>query len=320
MDDSTRVILHEAMEQQTVSVAKAGIICTLNARTAILAAANPVNSKYDPKLSVVENIRLPPTLLSRFDLIYLVLDKQSDAHDRRLANHIVSLYSKVKADNNPLLEEPDGTLKTQLIKSGGISREFFASYISYARRFCQPKIPDYVVQELIQQYIQMRNMGNSKKTITATPRQLESMIRIAESLAKMRLSDTVEQRDVLESVRLIKAAMQQSATDPTTGEIDMDIIATGISHSSSDKVKQIIIIIKQIKDDFGSRTEKGINYFNMYEFVQKKLAADPKAAAKPTDKILTETEFRDALRQLEDDNFISSFGNTRNPTIRFIHE
>jgi len=75
MDDNTRTILHEAMEQQTVSVAKAGIICTLNARTAILAAANPVHSKYDPKLSVVENIQLPPTLLSRFDLIYLILDK-----------------------------------------------------------------------------------------------------------------------------------------------------------------------------------------------------------------------------------------------------
>lgn len=75
MDESTRVILHEAMEQQTVSVAKAGIICTLNARTAVLAAANPVNSKYDPKLSVVENIKLPPTLLSRFDLIYLILDR-----------------------------------------------------------------------------------------------------------------------------------------------------------------------------------------------------------------------------------------------------
>ena len=75
MDDNTRVILHEAMEQQTVSVAKAGIICTLNARTAILAAANPVKSKYDPKLSVIDNIKLPPTLLSRFDLIYLVLDK-----------------------------------------------------------------------------------------------------------------------------------------------------------------------------------------------------------------------------------------------------
>ena len=74
-------------------MAKAGIICTLNARTAILAAANPVKSKYDPKLSVVENIKLPPTLLSRFDLIYLILDRQNDATDRRLANHIVSLYS-----------------------------------------------------------------------------------------------------------------------------------------------------------------------------------------------------------------------------------
>jgi DNA replication licensing factor MCM4 len=75
MADDTRVILHEAMEQQTVSVAKAGIICTLNARTAILAAANPVHSKYDPRLSIVDNIRLPPTLLSRFDLVYLILDK-----------------------------------------------------------------------------------------------------------------------------------------------------------------------------------------------------------------------------------------------------
>ena len=93
MDDNTRVILHEAMEQQTVSVAKAGIICTLNARTAILAAANPVESKYNPLLSVVDNIKLPPTLLSRFDMIYLVLDKESEAMDRRLANHIVSLYS-----------------------------------------------------------------------------------------------------------------------------------------------------------------------------------------------------------------------------------
>lgn len=75
MDDNTRVILHEAMEQQTISVAKAGIVCQLNARTAILAAANPIRSKYDTKLSVVDNIRLPPTLLSRFDLIYLMLDQ-----------------------------------------------------------------------------------------------------------------------------------------------------------------------------------------------------------------------------------------------------
>ena len=127
MDDSTRVILHEAMEQQTVSVAKAGIICTLNARTAILAAANPVNSKYDPKLSVVDNIRLPPTLLSRFDLIYLVLDRQNEASDRRLANHIVSLYSRVNNEDVLTANDPTNPLqRTELIKTGGVTREFFA--------------------------------------------------------------------------------------------------------------------------------------------------------------------------------------------------
>jgi DNA replication licensing factor MCM4 len=247
MDENTRVILHEAMEQQTVSVAKAGIICTLNARTAILAAANPVNSKYDPKLSVVDNIKLPPTLLSRFDLIYLILDKQNDAHDRRLANHIVSLYSEAPS-GNPLAngESENPILSTSLIKTGGITREFFAQYISYARRHVSPKIPDYVVMDLVQEYTKMRSLGNSKKTITATPRQLESMIRLAEAVAKMRLSETVEKRDIDEAVRLIKTAMQQSATDPMTGEIDMDIIATGVSQAQTDRVKQVMTMIKKV--------------------------------------------------------------------------
>ena len=142
-----------------------------------------------------------------------------------------------------LADPAENLLKTDLISTGGISREFFAGYISYARRYIHPTIPDYVVQELVNQYIAMRNMGNSKKTITATPRQLESMIRIAESVAKMRLSDTVEKKDVEEAVRLIKTAMQQSATDPTTGEIDMDIIATGISTSTSERVHAVVDII-----------------------------------------------------------------------------
>lgn len=101
------------------------------------------------------------------------------------------------------------------------------------------------------------------------------MIRIAESLAKMRLSDTVEKRDVEEAVRLIKTAMQQSATDPTTGEIDMDIIATGISTSTSDKVREIIKIVKKIRDDYRDKVNKtGIYYVNLFDYVQKKLS-DP---------------------------------------------
>jgi DNA replication licensing factor MCM4 len=246
MDDNTRVILHEAMEQQTVSVAKAGIICTLNARTAILAAANPVNSKYDPKLSVVDNIRLPPTLLSRFDLIYLILDKQSESHDRRLANHIVSLYSKPKDSLMQAVQQKSETQTTEMYRSNSITREFFANYISYARKYCNPIIPDFVVDDLVREYTKMRNMGNSKKTITATPRQLESMIRIAESLARMRLSTIVDKSDVAEAVRLIKTAMQQSATDPLTGEIDMDIITTGISRATTEKIKIIVDVIKRI--------------------------------------------------------------------------
>ena len=187
MDDNTRTILHEAMEQQTVSVAKAGIICTLNARTAILAAANPVDSKYNPKKSVVENIRLPPTLLSRFDLIYLILDKQSEQSDRRLANHIVSLYSSPMGED-PTKAEENEEMATNLINTNKTSRAFLAKYISYARKHINPTIPESVVNSLVQEYLKMRNAGNAKKTITATPRQLDSLIRIAESNAKMRLS------------------------------------------------------------------------------------------------------------------------------------
>lgn len=294
-----------------MSVAKAGIICTLNARTAILAAANPINSKYDPKLSVVENIKLPPTLLSRFDLIYLILDRQNDAADRRLANHIVSLYS------NPLSGPVNSAAQTsELIESNKIDRELFAAYISYARKFISPTIPDYVVGDLIQEYTKMRSLGNSRKTITATPRQLESMIRIAESLAKMRLSHTIEKRDVEEAVRLIRTAMQQSATDPMTGEIDMDIITTGVSSTSSERVKQITVIIKKIYQDYKERVKKtGVQYHNLFEFVNTKSG---EVMSKKT--TVTEQEFRDALRQLEDENVISLYGHTKAPTIRFTQE
>jgi len=99
MNDSTRSVLHEVMEQQTVSIAKAGIITTLNARTSILASANPIGSKYNPNLPVPQNIDLPPTLLSRFDLVYLVLDRIDEQNDRRLAKHLVSMYLDDRPEN-----------------------------------------------------------------------------------------------------------------------------------------------------------------------------------------------------------------------------
>jgi DNA replication licensing factor MCM4 len=134
MDDNTRVVLHEAMEQQTISIAKAGIICQLNARTAILASANPIDSKYDPKKSVIANIKLPPTLISRFDLIYLMLDPKSEIYDRRLASHILSLYG----DQEELME----------IDKKYISKEVMMAYLSFAKRH-NPELKPDVVNVLI---------------------------------------------------------------------------------------------------------------------------------------------------------------------------
>lgn len=98
MSDATRSVLHEVMEQQTVSIAKAGIITTLNARSSILAAANPVGSRYNPNLPITRNIDLPPTLISRFDLVYLVLDKIDEVNDRRLGTHLVNMYNEDKPE------------------------------------------------------------------------------------------------------------------------------------------------------------------------------------------------------------------------------
>lgn len=103
MNDSTRSVLHEVMEQQTLSIAKAGIICQLNARTSILAAANPSESQWNKNKNIIDNVQLPHTLMSRFDLIFLILDPQDEVFDRRLATHLVSLYYATKEDEEDTL-------------------------------------------------------------------------------------------------------------------------------------------------------------------------------------------------------------------------
>lgn len=163
----------------------------------------------------------------------------------------------------------------------------------------------------------MRSLGNSKKTITATPRQLESMIRIAESLAKMRLSEVVEKRDVDDAVKLIKDALQQSATDPTTGEINMDILTTGQTKTSAERLKLITEFIKNIQRDFRDKVNQhGLKYGNLLDFLNTK--AKEGLLGPDQNNQVTETEYRDALRVLEEDNVISMFGHTRAPTIRFV--
>jgi len=228
MSDSTRSVLHEVMEQQTVSIAKAGIITTLNARTSILASANPIGSKYNPSLPVPQNIDLPPTLLSRFDLVYLVLDPIDEQMDRKLARHLVGMYIDDAPEHaNATSASSAPTSSTEILPV-----EFLTSYISYARSQIQPRISDQAAETLVSAYVAMRSLGSdissSEKRITATTRQLESLIRLSEAHAKMRLCNVVEESDVIEAGRLIRVALKQAATDSRTGLIDMSLLTEGV--------------------------------------------------------------------------------------------
>lgn len=285
MSDTTRSVLHEAMEQQTVSVAKAGIIASLNSRTSILAVANPRESRYNPRISVVENIQLPPTLLSRFDLIYLILDKPDERTDRRLAQHIVSLYY-----------ETPRTLGAEIIPMDTLTH-----YIAYARKHIHPRIDDEtVVNDLVKGYVEMRKMGGNRKTISATPRQLESVIRLAEAHAKMRFSPVVERLDVSESIRLMRAAMQQAALDPRTGTIDMDLITTGKSALSRER---LLHLAKEVKNVVLKR--ENIKFEQLLKHMNEQSQVE-----------VASSELKEALKELEDAELIALVGDMRNPTIR----
>ena len=273
MSEGARSILHEAMEQGTVSVAKAGIICSLNSRTSVLASANPIDSKYDPKRSVVDNINLGPTLLSRFDLIYLILDKPDERTDRQLARHLVSLY---QWDHQPA--------------PAAISQATLMSYISLARKEVHPKLSDGAARDLMNAYVDMRRLGASKRVITATPRQLESLIRLSEAHARMRLSPAVEPSDVQEAVRLMKVATQSAATDPTTGTIDMDLITTGRSAQQRTMSQHLAALLL---DKFRHMSKQTLPVAE----IQKGISTD-------TGMEVAAGELREALQSLERDGYV----------------
>jgi len=230
MDESTRSVLHEVMEQQTLSIAKAGIICQLNARTSILAAANPIHSKWDLKGTVMDNIQLPPTLMSRFDLVFLILDPQDEQYDKKLGRHLVSLYFR---DESAEEEEH-------------FSMQVLRDYIKLAKDRYNPVLSDTAGQRMIEFYVEMRKVGSGRGQVTAYPRQLESLIRLSEAHARMRFSSTVELEDVEEAARLHREALKQSSTDPLTGRIDASILATGQSSSGRKRRMEVMTALKTL--------------------------------------------------------------------------
>ncbi|ODV90655.1 hypothetical protein CANCADRAFT_109001 [Tortispora caseinolytica NRRL Y-17796] len=210
MDESDRTAIHEVMEQQTISISKAGINTTLNARTSVLAAANPIYGRYNPRVSPLENINLPAALLSRFDLLFLLLDSPSREGDERLAEHVtyVHMYG----------EQPDHDFEP-------LSPELIREYIAVARTF-RPTVPKDVSAYIVSAYVQMRQtyrreQGSNQQFNHITPRQLLAIIRMAQALARMRFSDIVRTDDVDEALRLIEVsktslALRRGANDGDT--------------------------------------------------------------------------------------------------------
>ena len=276
------------MEQQTVSIAKAGIIASLNARTSILASANPLESRYNPYLSVVDNIKLPPTLLSRFDLIYLILDSPNADQDRKLARHLVGLYYE-----KPSLVEPP--LNTDLLRD----------YIDYARDNLHPVLSDEATHQLLESYLELRNPpggnvgNNGTRTISATPRQLESLVRTSEALAKMRYANVVTRADALEAVRLLKVATQAAATDPRTGRIDMDMINTGRSTADRELGEHLY---NSLKDFLAERRGNRLSVRDI-----------TKQLAEVSNQSIPQEDIVDALKQLVAAGIVQF--NERNQTI-----
>ncbi|ORX45319.1 MCM-domain-containing protein [Hesseltinella vesiculosa] len=291
MSDATRSVLHEVMEQQTISVAKAGIITTLNARTSICACANPIGSRWNKNLSVPANVDLPPPLLSRFDLLYLILDRVDEDSDRRLANHLVSLY----------MEDQPTTAGMDIVPV-----DLLTKYISYAREKIQPVLTEEAGRHLVDLYVELRKQGQDRggqaKRVTATTRQLESMIRMAEAHARMRLSRSVEVEDVQEASRLLRAAIKDYATDPKTGRIDMDLILMGTASHERQMQEDLLRELRAMIGNMESNTVQYSRLLNDFN-AQTTVPVENRA-------------FDEALRALETQGDINISGDGRRRTIR----
>lgn len=234
MGKDDRSALHEALEQQTVSIAKANIQATLKCETTVLAAANPKFGRFDPYDIVANQIDLPPTLINRFDLIFPIKDLPNREKDEMTASFILNLHQ------NP--EKAVSEISTEILKK----------YFAYIRQKIEPKMTDAAIDELKNFYISMRNTSGSgesgPKSIPITARQLEGLVRLSEASAKIRLSKTVTKKDAQKAIELIDYCLNQIAKDNETGKIDIDRISSGISatqRSSISVIKEIIHVLEQ---------------------------------------------------------------------------
>ncbi|MDW0339979.1 MAG: minichromosome maintenance protein MCM [Nitrososphaeraceae archaeon] len=213
-----RSALHEVMEQQTCSVAKGGIVATLNARTSILSAANPKYGKYDPFRNITENVEpLPIPLLTRFDIIHVIRDNADNERDNRIASHILEIHRDVEHAAQSVIEI-----------------DLFRKYLAYAKQK-EPKLTTEATDILRNYYLQMRNV-ESEGMITATPRQLEGLVRLATARARLLLKDSVDSEDADRAIYLVSQMLETVGIDVNTGKVDLGVLQ-GKPLSETSKLK-----------------------------------------------------------------------------------
>mgnify|MGYP002761751388 FL=1 len=230
MSVEDRSSLHEAMEQQQISVSKANIQATLNAQTSILAAGNPKLGRFDPYEPIPEQIDIGDTLLSRFDFIFPVKDEPDKDRDTKLADQILS--------NHRDPEEQDAEIDQQQLRR----------YVAYAKKNVRPQLLQEATDKIQDFYVSMRSSGD-KDSVPITARQLEAMVRIAEASARAQLKEEVDESDAQRAIDILTYTLEQVGMDPETGDFDIDRIESGVSSSQRNRIQTIKHLIDQLAGD-----------------------------------------------------------------------
>ena len=236
MDEYDRSAMHEALEQQTVTVSKANIQATLRAETTVLAAGNPKFGRFDPHTPITQQIDITPALLSRFDVIFVIRDLPNAVQDEAIASHVLQEHQ-------------------QEVVRDVIDQKLVRKYVAYAKQKFKPKLSDEAADEIKQFYLKIRNQStktdSDTKPIPITARQLEGIIRLAEAHAKIRLSDEVKREDAKKAIELLKTSMQQVGYDEETKSFDIDKMTSGISSSKRGKIILLRGILSQLETRLG---------------------------------------------------------------------
>jgi replicative DNA helicase Mcm len=240
MRDEDRGAIHDAMERQIISIAKAGIVTQFHARTAILAAANPKLGRFDQNTPVAQQFDISPALLSRFDLIFTIRDVLDEAHDRGMAEHILKGH-KFAGEKRAALSERDSDIMP------AVPTDLLRKYIAYARRSVFPVLTDEASEKIKEFFIELRKLGMQQNTFPITARQIEGVIRLSEASAKMRLSTKVEVRDAERAIYLVNYVLKDVFVDRETGKIDSDVILIGQSKSRLDKIRSLLGVVSALE-------------------------------------------------------------------------